>query len=75
MGYFDGAEQKGYCSAGCFLVINDDQYYEISLGCGKGSNTRAELLALWALLFFATLRNVNDLQIMGDSSAILDWVL
>ena len=38
-----------------------------------GSNTRAELLALWALLFFSKAIGLPKLQIYGDSLVIINW--
>ena len=43
------------------------------LDCGKSINTRAELLALWALLFFSKEIGLPMLHIYGDSSVIINW--
>lgn len=38
-----------------------------------GTNTRAELLALWALLWFSNRLQVHSLHVFGDSMSIVDW--
>ena len=43
------------------------------LGCGKSTNTRAELLSLWALLYFTKEIELPMLHIYGDSSVIINW--
>ena len=43
------------------------------MGCGHSSNTRAKLLALWALLFFAKEIGILSLHVYGDSSVIINW--
>jgi ribonuclease HI len=43
------------------------------MNCGRGTNTRGELLALWCILFFASYKKVTRLQLVGDSKIIIDW--
>ena len=43
------------------------------LGCGSSTNTRAELLALWASLRVAKDIGLPYLHIFGDSSVIINW--
>ena len=45
------------------------------MGCGEGTNTRDELMALWGLFFFSLNRNVVDLQVAEDSRVDVDWVV
>lgn len=72
-GFFDGAAQRGAGGAGGLLIISHLEYYELSFNSGKGSNTRAELLALGGLLFFTRHLNLTNLQVYGDSSAVVNW--
>ena len=51
--FFDGAGTKMVGGAGDVLFIKKDHYFYIRLGCGYCTNSRAELLALWGLLFVA----------------------
>ena len=43
------------------------------MGCGVSTNTRAELLALWALLVFADTIGLPSLFVCGDSQVIINW--
>ena len=43
------------------------------LGCGKSTNTRVELLALWDILFFTKEIGLPMLHIYEDSSVIINW--
>jgi ribonuclease HI len=43
------------------------------MNCGKGTNTRSELLSLWCILYFATYLKITQLQLLGDSKVIVDW--
>ena len=46
----------------------------LKLGCGKSTNTRVELLALWGLLYFAEGMGLPELQVYVDSKIISDWI-
>ena len=45
----------------------------MKLGYGLNTNTRAELLALWPLLFFADAIGLIFLHIFGDSVVVINW--
>ena len=47
--------------------------YCIRWNCGTGTNTRAELLALWSLLHYAASLGIDSIQIAGDSRIIVEW--
>jgi len=49
-------------------------YYKIKYEPGIGSNMKAELSALWALLSMVDTLNLRKLQILGDSKTTIDWV-
>jgi ribonuclease HI len=44
------------------------------MNCGDGSNTKAELMALWASLYLASSWLLDHLLILGDSRIIIDWI-
>ena len=50
-------------------------YHSFSLKSGYGHNTnkRAELLALWTLLYFAEAIGLPSLHIYGDSFDVINW--
>jgi len=50
-----------------------NHFFEVWMGCGSGSNTRVEMLALWMLLSFACWLGISKLQVLGDSQVILEW--
>ena len=43
------------------------------MGCGPSTNTRAELMALWALIVVAKLMGLSLKKIFGDSQVIINW--
>ena len=75
MGYFDEAAKDGMCGAGMLLCLENSSTFKLRMDAGRGCNTKAELLALWGLLYFASLRMVPNLKILGDSKFIIDWML
>ena len=48
-GFFDGAAADSKGGADFFFSLNESHSYEFAMGGGICTNTRAELLALWAL--------------------------
>ena len=72
MDFFDGAATKSIGGAGVCIWINDQYFLSIKLGCGCSTNTRAELLALWASLYIAKDIGLPYLHIFGDSSVIIN---
>jgi ribonuclease HI len=42
--------------------------------CGRGTNTRAELMGVWATLMLASHLSLHRLQILGDSKVVIDWL-
>jgi hypothetical protein len=62
VGFFDGASQDmgSKCGAGAVLKCPIEGTFRIKMNCGKGTNTRGELLALWCILFFLVLKRSQD---------------
>ena len=52
VGYFDGPALRGLCGGGMVLKFFESHIFQHLMGCGVGTNTRVELLALWGLLKF-----------------------
>ena len=44
------------------------------MGCGQSTNTRSELLALWALLVISKKIGLPFLHVRGDSTTIINWI-
>ena len=57
-GFFDGVEQVGNCGTGMILHIDDSHSFKLRMGVGSGTNTFAEPLALWWLLWFAKKKEI-----------------
>ena len=55
-------------------MTSQDHYFSIKMGCGQSTNTRFELLALWALLVISKDFGLPSLHVCGDSTAIINWV-
>ena len=47
-GFFDGASTSSVAGIGYSLFFNENHHLDFALGVGYGSNTKAELLGLWA---------------------------
>jgi len=71
-GFFDGAEKNGRCGCGVVLYIDAVVSYRIHWYEGMGTNTRAELVALWGLLLFIAEKQVSVIHIYGDLKTIVD---
>ena len=72
-GYFDGAFANYVGGVGYCLHLNESHSFEFALGVGNGSNTKAELLGLWALLLTSHMMGIPLTHIFGDSSVIINW--
>lgn len=56
-------------------MVDHDLQYKIQWGGGKGTNIRAEMMALWGMLWFTNFLNIHTLNIFGDSQSIINHVL
>ena len=71
--FFDGAATNNIGGAGICLWLNEHHLLAFKLGCGSCTNTRAELLALWASLQVPKDIGLPYLHIFGNSSVIINW--
>lgn len=72
--FFDGATQRGICGCGFWIRISKEQEYWVHWGVGRGTNMKAETIALWGLLYFATYLGIPSIHIFGDYLAIIDHI-
>jgi ribonuclease HI len=74
--FFDGASEAGgsNCGAGGVIKSCSSMEYRWYLNCGAGTNTKAELMGAWAALFIAKHLDILDIQLLGDSKVIIDWL-
>jgi ribonuclease HI len=73
---FDGASSAGglNCGVGGFIIGQDSSRYRWYINCGEGTNTKAELLGAWTTLTLANHLNIQNIQVMGDSKVVIDWL-
>jgi ribonuclease HI len=76
IGWFDGASQQNgeHSGAGGVIKIREHTFYKWMINCGAGTNTRAELLGVWALLTLASRLFIYEINVLGDSRIVIDWL-
>ena len=72
--FFDGAAQNDYCGGGVVLFLTDSHYFVLSMGLGEGKNNFSELMSLKLLLIFSLEKGCNNLNFMGDSLNVINWI-
>ena len=72
--YFDGAsDDNDTCGAGLVIHFSTENSLRASVGLGQGSNNFAELKALHLLLCWLISKQINQIQIFGDSRNVVNW--
>jgi ribonuclease HI len=73
---FDGATQSNgkQCGARGVIKTSNLSFHRWIFNCGEGTNTREELLGVWATLTLATRLEISEIQVMGDSKVVIDWI-
>jgi ribonuclease HI len=73
---FDGATHLNgkCCGAGGVIKTSDLSIYMWYFNCGEDTNTKVELLGVWATLLLANHLSSHKIQILGDSKVIIDWL-
>ena len=72
-GHFDGASTTSAVGIGFSLFLNENHHLDFVLGVRNGSNTKAELLGLWALLHSSQMMGIPLAHIYSDSKVIINW--
>ena len=75
--FFDGATQGSLAlsSVGAALHLNQEKKFLIIFLPGHGSKNKAELDALWEVLFVENNKDITNLQCFGNSKVVVDWAL
>ena len=73
MVFFDGVAAEQVGGVGACIWISEQHFLSIKLGCGHITNTRVELLALWASLYISKDIGLPYLYVFDDSSVIINW--
>lgn len=71
--FFDGAAQDGLCATGRVIYINDHHHFSLRLNGGRGTNMKAEILALWVVLKVANSFGLVNPIVFGDSRVTIKW--
>lgn len=71
-GFFDGAATEGIGGVGFCLYLKVSHSFEFAMGAGTCTNTKAELIALWALLHVTLSMGIPKLNIFCDSEVIIN---
>jgi ribonuclease HI len=76
LAWFDGAAKSdgSMCGAGGIIKVQKAIVYKWKLNCGKGTDTKAELMGAWASLWIAEFLKLLDLHLLGDSKVVIDWL-
>ena len=53
--------------------ISPTHFFLAKLGVAFSTNTRAELVALWSLLYFAASLGLPSLMVWGNSQVVINW--
>ena len=73
--FFDGAAAKNKGGVGFVLHISSTHSVNFSLGCGRCTNTKSEMMALWVLFSVSKIMGIPLLSIYGDSLVIISWAM
>ena len=71
-GFFNEASTKKVGGVGFCLMLNESHDLKFALGVGPCTNTKAELIGLWALMHTAQMMGIPKLRIFGDSLVIIN---
>lgn len=74
MAFFDDVEQQGTCGCGILIMINENTQFSIHWNGGRGSNSKAEAMALAGLLKFCLFLDLQHVSIFGDSKVMVDFI-
>ena len=74
--FFDGSAigNPQLCGAEGILFLNADHFISFKAGLGVGTNNLAELYALKLLLILALNKQINHIQVFGDSLLVINWI-
>lgn len=73
--FFDGAARDGLCAVGGVIYLNENHLFSLRLNDGRGSNMKAEVMALWMGLKTANIFGLVNLRVFGDSRVTIKWAL
>lgn len=73
VGFLDAASKEEECECVAYIVLNLGLSYHFCWSRGFGSNSRAELVALWGVLRCGSWLAIEEIDIYGDSRSVIEW--
>lgn len=73
VGFFYGATNSSKCGNGAYVVLDLRQHSHLYWNSGFGTNSRAEVIAPWGILFCAKRLSLEKLDVFRDSKVAIDW--
>jgi len=74
VGYFDGAAQESRGGCGFLPRLSESHSFKGWMAVEESTNNFSELVAAWALLFWARHMDIRELRLFGDSRVVIDWL-
>ena len=74
MVFFYWEAQDNICGGGALLFLTETYFYELVASLVEGSNNFVELMSLKLLLVFAAEKGCRNLNFMGDSMNVVNWI-
>lgn len=72
--FFDGACKQRHCGCGALIVIEPGRFYHFWWEGGRGTNNKANIIALWGILSCSRWLGLEIVHIYGDAEGIIEWV-
>ena len=66
--------QSHVCGATMVLKVTRGHFFQLWMSYVLGTNSRADLLALWGIFIFSWKWNFLSFQVVGDSQVVIDSV-
>ena len=55
------------------VKMNDNHFFNLWMGSGIRSTTRAEMMRMWGVLFFADRIGINSINTFDDLKVLIEW--
>lgn len=62
------------CESGAFIFIKAGHFYHFNRFSGLGTNMGSEVITLWGVLLCGNWLSIKDMDVYGDSKALIQWV-
>lgn len=68
-----GLAKREYVDVGFSLFLGSGRFYDFWWKGGWGTNSIAEIIALWGVLNFGKWLGLEKIFVHGDAKSIIDW--